>query len=72
MPEQPSTAGRIDTMFDMQKLQLKGTLLIRSQGSESALVAPVHTPSSDCTLRDSAAMLSTNSYVGYAFLLRGM
>ena len=32
MPEQPSTAGRIDTMFDMQKLQLKDTLLIRFAG----------------------------------------
>jgi hypothetical protein len=46
----------------MQKLQLKDTLLIRFAGirvraRESALVAP----SFDCTLRDSAAMLSTNS-----------
>ena len=32
MPEQPSTAGRIGTMFGLQKLQLKNTLLIRCAG----------------------------------------
>jgi len=31
-PEQPPTAGRIGTVFGLQKLQLKHTLLIRFAG----------------------------------------
>ncbi len=56
-PEQPSTAGQIGTVFALQTLQLKNTILIRFAGFQVRVVAP----SSDCKLRDSAAMPSTNS-----------
>jgi hypothetical protein len=71
-PKQPSTAAVSVSVNELaiwhhvrfaKKLQLKNTLLIRCQcaGIRVRAGGPVVAPSSDCTLRDSAAMPSTNS-----------